>query len=387
MTASGATPEAASADGGSCPWLVETPYFRRVVSFHEATDLLADHHLDADLAGLFEAMGVTSGPVWEATKASLLSLNGDEHRHARSLVAPFFTPRAVERSRAHLSEAAGRLTDRLPSGADVDFVSEFAHPLVTATTCRHVGFEAEEELAFRGAIELIALGSRDLAQHLGDFTAGLEILIDQSKRALSTRRAAPRSDVLTSLAADVDAGRLREDIAATLVASLMSAGHEPAINQVGLMILVLSEHGDLWESVGSGDLSVHQVVEELLRFRSTNQGALRRVNETFSYAGASFKAGQNVVVDFGSANHDPSHFGRPDACDPAANQGPHLAFGFGPHYCLGAALARAQLQEALRSLTQRFQAPEVVEVLLHEGDGLVAPLRLIVRFESRTDGP
>ena len=126
----------------------------------------------------------------------------------------------------------------------------------------------------------------------------------------------------------------------------------------------------------------------VLRFRSTNQAVNRRVDQSFEYHGVQWVEGHQIMVALGAANHDPRRFADPDHFNIDANRGSHLAFGFGPHYCLGAALARAQLQEALRALSSRLECPVVDGATQHPVSGsLMGPTSLELSLAVRESQP
>src|SRR5690606_8627279 len=125
------------------------------------------------------------------------------------------------------------------------------------------------------------------------------------------------SETITPLAATVLAG------------SILSAGHEPTINQIGIMVLALSEHPTLWDDLGEGRVAVAPVVEELLRYRSTNVVVNRRVDQNMEHRGLELSEGEQILISIGAANHDPRCYRAPDQLDPELNGGPHLAYGLG----------------------------------------------------------
>lgn len=152
------------------------------------------------------------------------------------------------------------------------------------------------------------------------------------------------------------------------------------------MVSLVSGRPEIWDAIATGELAATRVVEAVLRFRSTNQGVLRRVAESFDYRGVRFNEGEMIVVNTHAANHDARRFAGADRLDLDSDASSHLAFGFGPHFCLGAALARVQLQEAMSVLAQRLTCPEVVDISEIQGGGLVGPSSLVVSFSSRTSG-
>jgi cytochrome P450 len=149
------------------------------------------------------------------------------------------------------------------------------------------------------------------------------------------------------------------------------------------MIEVMSEQPELWDALGVEARDPAPVIEEVLRLRPTNHQVNRQIAESFEYDGARFHEGEQVIMRLEAANHDRCRFANADEFDLEANDGAHVAFGFGPHYCLGAALARAQLQEALRTLAERLTCPAVLESVPKPEGGIVGPARLLISFTPR----
>ena len=360
-------------------WIRRVGLFREVIGYADAVSLLSDTRMHTQFVEMFQGLGVTSDREQELIAASLLSMNGEQHRRLRSLIAGPFTPRAVNGIRPVARETAHRLVTGFESTGRCEFVTEFAVPYVQRTTSHHVGFPEDDVWMYWNAVELIAS-----AKSAEEFVRGVLALVDYAKPILHERTRHPREDVLTLLAANVAQGALPETVALVLVGTLLSAGHGPTINQLGIMVLLLSSRPEIWDAIATGELAESRVVEAVLRFRSTNQGVLRRVAASFDYRGVPFKEGEWIVINTHAANHDPRRFAGADrlSVDPDASS--HLAFGFGPHFCLGAALARVQLQEAIGVLARRLTCPEVVGVTEIEGEGLIGPSSLVVSFSSRT---
>lgn len=368
---------------GDPDWLDRSEFIPRVTGYHEAAALLADSRFHADFAGIIEGVGGRDTMAWRSATASLLSLNGDDHKRVRAVVAPFFTPRAVERVRPLLAGVAEELVEGLPADGRCDFIRAFAAPYVSAGTCRHVGFSVERESACARAIDDLAHAAADLRGRLDEFVAAGEVLLTHARGSLDERRAEPADDAITAIADAVDAGRLSPLEAEVLVASFLSAGHEPTTKQLGLLVLLLADRPSLWDDVAGGQADVRAVVEEVLRFAPTNGGVVRRVAERAELDGVTFDRGLLLSVDTHAANRDPRRFADPDRFDAGRADGGHLAFGLGAHHCLGAALARAQLQEAVRALTAGLRCPRVERVTESDGGGLAGPTAVEIAFERR----
>ncbi len=192
-------------------------------------------------------------------------------------------------------------------------------------------------------------------------------------------------DLVTRIAqAAIEDGWTKEE-AASSIAGLVFAGHETTRNQLGWLVAVLAEHLALWDAMHAGSVAVPDVVEEVFRFRSAVTGVGRRVAEPVEVDGERLEPGTRLFLSIWSADHDEAAFPRPDALDVRANADvPHLAFGHGAHFCLGAALARAELQEALAALTARITCPAVgTDAQWKPPIGINGPDRLPVTFSAR----
>lgn len=376
-------PRTRPASADEPPWMRRQGYLRQVTGYRQAAALLSDARLHADMIGMLEAVGLRPGTTWDYVAASMLSTDGETHRRLRSVVAPRFTPRAVEAVRDACRAAADDAAERLTEGTEADLMATFALPFVSVGTCRFLGIGPDELEPLLVPLEVLGEASGDLHHRLGEWEAAGLQLTDFARRALDERRGGVGDDLLTEIARCVDRGELSDVAAESMIAGFLSAGHEPTVKQIGLMVQTLAEHPDVWDAIGRGDLEVPRAVEELLRFRSTNQGAVRRVSEEVELDGACLRQDETLVVAIAEANGDPERFPAADRFDPDVNTASHLAFGIGPHHCLGAALARVQLQEALRALTSTLECPRVLEVTSAEGAGLAGPRRLVISCRGR----
>jgi cytochrome P450 len=359
-------------------WIRSAGFFREIVSYADAVTLLSDPRIHAVSREMFQSLGVTSGPAQELTSASLLSMNGEEHRRLRSMIAAPFTPRAVDAVRPVARDVARQLITAFESTGRCEFITEFAVPYVQRTTSHHIGFPENDVALYWKGVELIAS-----AKSVEEFVRGGLVLVEYAKPVLRERTRHPRDDVLTLIAEKVAQGSLPETVALVLVATLLSAGHEPTIKQLGIMLSLLSRHPELWDAIATDEVRATRVVEAVLGLHSTNQGVLRRVAESFDYRGVQFHEGEILIINTHAANNDRRRFAGADRMDVDSDASPHLAFGFGPHFCLGAALARVQLREAVSVLAQRLTCPEVVDVSEAQTGALVGPSSLVVSFSSR----
>jgi cytochrome P450 len=337
---------------------------------------------------VLEQFGVASGPFYEFMSISPLDMDGDEHRAWRALMSRTFTPRSVERLRPFLRAQADKLIDELAPRGRCEFIEAYARRLPALGLCELIGVPPEDRERFSTWADTIGLGFNFilLQSKIGEVDQAITLLLEYSSSLIAARRKEPRDDLVSRLAAAVEGeAAIDEALIRASIAGLVFAGHETTKNQLGWMIAVLSEVPHEWDRVAKEPERARDVIEEVLRFRSTATGFGRVTLEDLELFGERLPAGTSLNASIWSANRDPREFPRPDEFAVDENRvGVQLAFGQGAHHCLGAALARAELQESLIALSQRLHCPK-----LEEGGvflpplGIVGPTSLPISFTPR----
>jgi cytochrome P450 len=221
---------------------------------------------------------------------------------------------------------------------------------------------------------------------LAEVDAALVQLLAYAGELARRRRAEPRDDLVTRIAQAAAEDGWPEEGVSGAIAGLVFAGHETTKNQLGWTVAVLAGQERTWDGVADGSLASADVVEEVLRVRSTVTHTGRVVAEPVEHKGERFEPGTILFLSIWSADHDARVYPNADAVDPGrdGNAPPHLAFGHGAHHCLGAALARAELQEALAALTSRITCPTVgAGAAWKPPAGITGPVALPIAFAAR----
>ena len=358
-----------------------------IMTHEQVRELLADRRLRANFADFLRTFGVSSGPFYEWIAMSPLNKDGAEHQRWRSLMTRTFTPRSVERLRPFLADAAHELIDAFAARGSCEFVSEFADAYPSLGLCELIGVPQEDRDRFRGWANTIGLGFSPLvAMHITKVDEALTQLLAYTGELAAARRVEPRDDLVTRIAQAADEDGWSDVAVRGAIAGLVFAGHETTKNQLGWMVSVLAERPAVWDGVAAGTLAVPAVVEEVLRYRGAVTGVGRTATEPVEVGGDRLAPGEQVFLSVWSANHDETVFPEPEAIAPAGNVEPHLAFGHGAHHCLGAALARAELQEALAALTARLECPAVgPDAEWKPPLGINGPERLPLTFTARAE--
>jgi pimeloyl-[acyl-carrier protein] synthase len=291
----------------------------------------------------------------------LLCADPPRHTHLRGLVSSPFSPRAVEAMRDVIQQTVDELLDEVQDRVAFDVIRDLAYPLPATVIGRLLGVPSSDLDALKTWSDAIA-GSFTWAPDtmLAAHAAFVE-LTDYMERLIA--RGNSHAGVLTAALVDAhDAGTLsREDMLAQCV-MLLFAGHETTTNLIGNGLLALLRHPAELERLRSAPSLIESAVEELLRFDSPTQATFRSVAEGFELRGQQLRQGDHVLLMLGSANRDQEQFADPDTLDLARRDNRHLAFSQGPHFCLGAALARLEGETALHSLIQRSSSLELVDL-------------------------
>ncbi|GAA2776446.1 cytochrome P450 [Saccharopolyspora taberi] len=285
----------------------------------------------------------------------ILSMDPPDHTRLRRLVAKAFTHRRVERLRPRVQEIADGLVDRMiATGAPVDLVEEFALPLPITVICELLGVPYADRADFRRWSDAFLSTTKLTPDEVSDYMARMHAYM---AGLVETHRAAPADDLISALIeARDDHDRLSEDEMIRLAMGILVAGHETTASQIPNFAYVLFTHPDQLAALRADLDNVPGAVEELMRFVPLGVGAAfaRYALEDVELGDVTVRAGEPVVVNGASANRDESVFDSPEELDLGRAGGGHLGFGHGPHHCLGAQLARLELQVALRTLLERL---------------------------------
>jgi cytochrome P450 len=252
--------------------------------------------------------------------------------------------------------------------------------------CELIGVPAEDRDRFRAWADVIGLGfSPFVAQHIERIDEALTQLLAYTGGLAARRREEPRDDLVSRIALAAREDGWTDFDAQGFIGGLVFAGHDTTKNQLGWMVAVLAERPDLWDGVAEGSTAAADVVEEVLRYRGAVTGVGRTVTDIVTVDGERLEPGEQLFLSAWSANHDERVYPHPEEIDPAQSAAtPHLTFGHGAHYCLGAALARAELQEALGALTRRIACPTLEDgATWRPPMGINGPQRLPIAFTAR----
>jgi cytochrome P450 len=325
-----------------------------VTRYSDAKAMLADPRFELN-AGSFMRPDVPGDCL--KYMRTMQEMDGPEHARLRRLVAPSFTARRAEELRPRIERIAGALLDDLARQADgdpVDLLARFARPLPIDAICELAGIEPGQREAWR------TYGAAVTAGHGPAFAEAIPAIMRDAETAVARRTREPGTDLVSELIGihAEDADRLSHTELVTLVWHLVLAGQTPA-NLIANAVEALLTHPVQLAALRADETLMPRAVEELTRWCGPQLLSLPRyARQDTEIAGVPIPKGEPVTALLASANRDPRAFTDPDQLSLGfpANRPAHLGYAHGPHFCLGAALARVQTQAALTALLRRFPA-------------------------------
>lgn len=323
---------------------------------------------------LDEAYRDSGDPAMRAVVAerspSMLFANPPHHGRIRGFMSRAFQPRLVERMRESTTKVAEALLDagaRKAKGKKklaFDAIADFAGPLPVKVIAHMIGVPEEDfDRCVAWSDQLAPVIDAYIPREIMDTAqAALEAFALYIRQQLEERRARPRDDILTALIQARDSGaELSEDELISNVITLFVAGHETTTNTIGHAFALLHQFPDARAELEAQPDKLVSAVEEILRYEPTIQMVTQWPSENLMLGDLPLRKGQPVWLMLGAANRDPEKFTDPERFDIARTPNPHIAFGSGAHTCIGAALARLEVQVALSTLMARYPKWRVTE--------------------------
>jgi cytochrome P450 len=294
----------------------------------------------------------------EEAMGNLVSLDPPEHSELRRIVNRGFTPRRMQEWTAHIDSTVQELLGRHQPGQPFDVISGLAARLPVRVICGLVGADPAEADQFREWADAMTRLQSGSARATGmtdrEMMAMLQLADDLGRR-IDQRQVEPQDDLLTTLVAATDENVLTRAEAVGFAALMLFAGTETTTNLIGNVLHAMRCYPDELERLRTEPDRAAAVVEETLRWESPVQYVFRRTTEPIERHGVEMPTDSWVTLILGSANRDPDRWGDDaDVFDPDRDTAGHVAFGFGPHFCLGAALARVETLSSLRFLVPRL---------------------------------
>lgn len=327
-----------------------------VFRYQDVAAILADHEaFSSDFSQVLPDLG-------EVSEGNILAMDPPYHHQLRGLVSQAFTPRSIAALEERIGQVAEQLLDQVEGRTQIELVGDLAYPLPVTVIAELLGVPAADRPRFKTwADALFTQDSVDptdeaaLKAAIDSAAATLRNFHDYLRDHIAERRARPRHDLLSDLvAAEIDGQRLRDEEIAGFATILLIAGHITTTVLLGNALLCLDEHPEAQAALRANPAAIPDAIEEILRYRSPVVQTSRVTAREIELGGQLIPPRQVVSPCLLSANHDERQFENPDAFLIDRRPNPHVAFGRGIHFCIGAPLARLEARVALALLLRRF---------------------------------
>ena len=340
------------------PYLARNLFGYAVTSHAHSQGILRERRFWSALAYIPQLAGMDPETTGLGGRPSILSTEGDEHGRLRRLVAPAFTPKAAERLRPFMRQVIERLVDAASVGGECELMADVCEPYPIPIICELLGAPAGDwKLFSEWATDLLRIFNNDLANDLPRIRAARNSLDAYVGALIEERRRAPREDLLSDMIAITDAGdRLSSGERMSMAQAVLVAGTDTTRNQLACTMALFAQHPEQWRLLVERPELAPRAVEESMRVLGAVRGTARIASEDIEMDGVHYPQGTFLFPSFVAANFDDTVWSDAERFDitKESSNTPHLTFGSGIHYCLGAWLARAELQEALPVLAARW---------------------------------
>jgi cytochrome P450 len=347
----------AIAEARSHHWLARSPLGFSLSRQEDCVSLLRDKRFHNALSLLRQMNGLEPDDSGEARRQSILSMEGEDHARLRRLVAPAFTPAAADRLRPFMREVVGGLVDAFAPAGRCEVVVDLCEPYPIPIICELLGAPKEDWRQFSAwATDIFRIFNQNLAEDLPLIEAASAALEDYLADLIAERRVSPGDDLLSVLIAIEEEGdRLSTDELVSLAVAVLMAGTDTTRNQLACALALFAEYPEQWALLGEQPDLAPRAVEEAMRYLGAVRGTVRFAPEDLVFRDVLFPKGTLIFVSLAGANRDPGTWELPDSFDiTRERKTQQMTFGSGIHHCMGAALARAELQESLVLLSRRL---------------------------------
>lgn len=333
------------------------PGFWNVTRYADVVAISRDTETFSSASGINISYPPTADPtIVTAVVGNMICMDPPLHRAYRKIAQPYFAPRTIAQLEGRIRELATQILDRALQKRELDFMEEIAAPLPISVLCDMLGVpHSDWRLIFDWSNVLIGFDDPELGQSEQNVTNTFLSLFGYGQQMIADRRQSPRDDLMTAIAKaePQDGQTIPEHLLNGFFLLMVIAGNETTRNSLSGGMLALLQNPAEQRKLVDDVTRIPTGIEEILRYVSPVNYMRRTVLRDTEMHGETLRAGDKIVMWYGAANRDPEAYDQPHTFDVSRDPNPHLAFGIGEHFCLGARLARLQLKIMFEELLRR----------------------------------
>ena len=361
-------------------WIARSAFGYNILSYKDASAILKDGRWQAAIGLMADLNPYTTPEFKTRRKTGMLAIDGEAHRRLKKLVSPYFSPALAERMRPEMRKIMIELVEPF-IGKEFDISKEIFSKYPTKIICQILGIPDERLGDFNiWAEDLLSNWSNDFSKSTERIIGSQKEMDEYLGSIITQRRAKPGSDLISMLVLSEDGKDfLNDEEITTLIETLVIAGLDTVHHQLGIMLVILLNNPNIWTDFVSSTQNRKKIIEELLRIDGTVSGTGRIASEDIEHNGVLFPKGTIVFINLAAANMDASVFHEPDVLNIGHDE-QHFAFGGGLHKCIGAALARAEIQEAMDVVADKIPTIKKIGEVIYspENSAVYGPISILV---------
>jgi cytochrome P450 len=363
-------------------WVVKNQFGYAVTRYEDVVAILRDRRWHSALATMGDAM-----PQGPSSNGSILTMEGPNHARLRRLAAPAFTPKSADRLRPFMREVINGLVDKVAATGRCELVEDVCEPYPIPIICELLGAPKQDWKLFSNwATDIFRIFNGEWEKDAPLIEAASNELNAYVHDLIEKRRSSPGEDLLSDfIAAEEDGDRMSPEELVMMTNAVLMAGTDTTRNQLACSVALFTEHPDQWAMLAERPELASGAVEETMRTLGAVRGTSRVASEDIEYRDVIFPAGTLVGTSLANANFDEAVFDDPFNFDiTRVTDKPQMTFGSGIHFCMGANLARAELQEALPLLARRMPNLSTYDEIEWKGlnIGIWGPAKLPLSFTA-----
>jgi len=369
-------------------WIARSAIGYSIFHHEDVSAAMRDKRWHSALGLLADVNPYTTPDFKRRRKTSIIAMDGEAHSRLKRLLTPHFTPSIADDLRSFMRDVVNELIDEVVDEGNCDIAKDISSKYPVRIICKLLGIpHSDMDKFMKWAVDMLSNFDMNYEKSTEAILKSQKEMDEYVENFIEMRRNNPQDDLISVLVhTEVDGEKLSPEEIITLIEALMIAGIDTTQNQLSTAVSILIDNPSAWDTLVNEPSSAKFIVEELMRISGAVASTARIAAEDIEYKGVLFPKGTILFVNLSTANYDEQTFTKPDEFihNRRELESTHMSFGMGVHYCIGAPLARAEIQEALVVIANRLKnIQRNGEVLYKEENSAVyGPVSLPVTFSK-----